>query len=45
MTNESELSVGESSSFLTRIVEVFLRGDVAIMLVIVSLLLGEPRCG
>ncbi|KAA0142909.1 efflux RND transporter permease subunit [Gimesia chilikensis] len=40
MTNESELSVGESSSFLTRIVEVFLRGDVAIMLVIVSLLLG-----
>ncbi|WP_299462336.1 efflux RND transporter permease subunit [uncultured Gimesia sp.] len=40
MTNEPDEISDESSGFLTRVVEVFLRGDVAILLVVVSLLLG-----
>jgi len=40
MTNELEQTSDESAGFLTRVVEVFLRGDVAILLVVVSLMLG-----
>ena len=39
--NDSHRSLpSESTSFLTRIVEVFLRGDVAVMLTVLALLLG-----
>ena len=44
MTDEivgsDEDKVEEGTPFLTRIVEVFLRGDIAIMLTVVSLVLG-----
>ncbi|WP_339733522.1 efflux RND transporter permease subunit [uncultured Gimesia sp.] len=40
MTNKLDDLSDENPGFLTRVVEVFLRGDVAILLIIVSLMLG-----
>ncbi|QDT41910.1 Multidrug export protein AcrF [Gimesia alba] len=40
MTNKRDEISDENVGFLTRVVEVFLRGDVAILLIIVSLMLG-----
>ncbi len=40
MTSHPLQTDGQSPPFMTRLVEVFLRGDVAILFVVVSLMLG-----
>src|SRR6056297_4216907 len=40
MTDTSTTEEQETAGWMTRIVEIFLRGDVSIMLIVISLLLG-----